>query len=63
MSLKIEALPQLTTLREPAKGETGERILAQHRRAKTTAALVAGVKASAVSAGVRRSLDMIAGRA
>lgn len=62
MSLKIESLPQLTTFKPPAKGETGERILAQHRKAMTTAALVAGVKASVVSSDVQRSLDIIAGR-
>lgn len=44
MSLKIEALPQLTAYQPPRVGETGERILTSHRRAKTTAALVAGVK-------------------
>jgi len=63
MSLKIEALPQLTAFKAPSKGETGERILASHRKAKTTAALVAGVKASTVSRSVRRALDVIAGRA
>lgn len=64
MSLKIESLPNLTSLKPPAKGETGQSILAQHRKAKTTAALVAGVKASAMSADrrVQGYLDMIAGR-
>jgi hypothetical protein len=63
MSLKIEAHPELTSFAPPKPGQTGERILAQHRKAKTTAALVAGVKASVVSSGVQRSLDIIAGRA
>jgi len=62
MSLKIEALPQLTSLRAPSKGETGERILAQHRKAKTTVALIAGVKASAPGRRVQGYLDQIAGR-
>lgn len=62
MSLKIESLPQLTAFHQPVKGETGEHILASHRKAKTTAALVAVVKARSVSSSVQRDLDMIAGR-
>ena len=64
MSLKVEALPRLTEFSPPAKGATGERILASHRKAKTTAALVAGVKAKARATDrrVQGYLDMIAGR-
>lgn len=64
MTLKIESLPQLTSLRPPSKGETGERRLVHHRRAETNAALIAGVKAKARanSRGVQVWLDQIAGR-
>lgn len=63
MSLKIEAHPELTAFAPPKPGQTGERILSQHRKAMTTAALVAEVKAMSVSHQVRRNLDIIAGRA
>jgi hypothetical protein len=64
MSLKIESLPQLTTLRPPTKGETGDHRLVHHRKAETNAALIAGVKARARSNDrrVQMYLDQIAGR-
>jgi hypothetical protein len=64
MSLKIESLPQLTSLRPPTKGETGDHRLVHHRKAETNAALIAGVKAKgrATARGVQVWLDQIAGR-
>jgi hypothetical protein len=64
MSLKIESLPQLTSINPPVKGETGDHRLVHRLRAEKTAALVAGVKAKARATDrrVQGYLDMIAGR-
>lgn len=63
MTLKIETMPQLTMHQAPRKGETGAHILAAHRKAETTAALVAAVKSSPAGRPVAYWLDMLAGRA
>ncbi|WEK05745.1 MAG: hypothetical protein P0Y65_05680 [Candidatus Devosia phytovorans] len=61
MGLKIETMPELTSHHAPRKGETGAKILAEHRRAETLSALVKAVKSD--RRPVAYWLDMIAGRA
>jgi hypothetical protein len=48
-----DILAKITAPLPPAKGETGEHILARKARAKTTAELVASVKKKEVLGGVR----------
>ena len=68
--MNTQALQRITTIKQPRLGETGEHILANKRKAKTTAALAAEVerkKRAAALAGMtpeaRHWLDVLAGRA